>query len=291
MMALAVHGGAWNIPDDVVEAHLSGCEKALMGGWSTLESGKTALDGVEVAVRILEEDPAFDAGIGSFLNDEGEVELDALIMDGATCEFGSVAAVKCVIHPISLARAVMEETDHAFLVGNGARAFAERVGFPLCEPRELIVKREALRFRDLTKNGRLGKMAFGHDTVGAIALDAYGDIAAATSTGGSPGKMAGRVGDTPLIGCGAYADKDGAAIATGWGESLMKIVASKTACDLLKDQKAQIAAESLIEILEGVCGLGGILVMNSKGEVGISHNTPRMAHGFVKEGGEPVIGI
>src|SRR5262245_38060735 len=242
-LALIVHGGAWDIPDDEVAEHQAGCRQALAVGWGVLEAGGAALDAVEAAVRILEDAPIFDAGVGSVLNRDGDVELDAAVMDGATLRSGAVAAVRRVRNPITLARRVLE-SHVILLVAQGAERFAESVGLPLCDPAELIVARERRRWAELlAKEDFRTPDAFGakpstlshpSDNVGAVALDRHGHLAAGTSTGGTSNKPPGRVGDSPLIGCGLYADdQTGGCSSTGWGESIIKVLLAKTATDLI----------------------------------------------------------
>jgi beta-aspartyl-peptidase (threonine type) len=277
--SLIVHGGAWSVPEGDVQAALAGCRRAAQAGWAILQHGGSALDAVEAAVHVLEDDPVFDAGIGSHLNLDGEVEMDAIIMDGATLRNGAVAAIQRVRYPVSVARLVMERTPHSLLVGAGAEAFARSQGVAVFSEEELIVPRE----RDTLRSIRAQK-GLAQDTVGAAARDANGHLAAATSTGGTMGKLPGRVGDSPLIGSGAYADDlAGAASATGNGESLMKIVISKTACDLMTaGLTAQAAAEAVIQRLaQRTTGAGGLIVVDAQGRVGHAFNTPRMACAWV----------
>jgi beta-aspartyl-peptidase (threonine type) len=293
--ALIVHGGAWAIPDDQVDAHINGCRRAAEVGWALLCKGASAVDVVEAAVRVMEDDPTFDAGCGSHLNAAGEVELDALIMEGATLKAGSVAAVQRVRNPVSLARLVMEKSEHVLLVAKGAERFARDHGIPICQPEELLTGRELERWKHVRgmtdwHTSRAFETAY-TDTVGAVARDAAGNVAAATSTGGTPNKLPGRVGDSPLIGCGAYADNlTGGVSATGWGEALMKVVMSKTTCDFIaRGLGAQHAAESAVKLLaERVQGLGGVIVVDALGRIGSAHNTPRMAHAYVTSEGNIV---
>jgi beta-aspartyl-peptidase (threonine type) len=296
--ALIVHGGAWDIPDDQVDAHISGCRRAAEIGWGLLREGAKAVDAVEAAVRVMEDDPTYNAGRGSHLNVAGEVELDALIMEGATLNAGSVAAVQHIANPVSLARLVMEKTEHVMLAGQGAERFAREHRVPLCPTEALLVGRELERWRELQQDPSWRTpQAFGadrFDTVGAVALDIHGNIAAATSTGGTPKKLPGRVGDSPLIGCGAYADNQtGGVSATGWGESLMKVVMSKTTCDFMaRGLDAQQAAESAVQLLaDRVKGLGGVIVVDTLGRIGMAHNTPRMAHAYATADGDIVARI
>ena len=303
---IIVHGGAYDIPKETHQAHIEGCRRAAHVGWTVLTRGGSALEAVETAVRMLEDDPTFDAGYGSFLNAAAEVELDAIITDGRDLNFGAVGAVQRVRHPVTLARLVMTESEHALLVGTGAEAFARKMSLPICPPEELLAERELERWRTAQATGKLHDMEpFGidqnggpgstpSDTVGAVALDVDGNLAAATSTGGTFNKLPGRVGDSPLIGCGAYADnRTGAVSATGLGEALMKIVISKTACDFVASgMSAQQAADAAIALLaERTTGEGGLIVLDRLGRVGIAHNTPYIAHACVTADGEITTGI
>ncbi len=284
---LIVHGGAGTIPEDRHEAALEGCRRAAQVGWSVLAAGGSALDAVEAAVRVLEDDPTFNAGRGSVMTLVGTVEMDALIMDGATLRAGAVAAVRRVRNPITLARAVMERTPHVLLVGAGAEALAELLGLPLADDAELVAPRDRARWEALWRDGPPNlrevlaqALAGPMDTVGAVAMDASGHVAAAVSTGGMSSKWPGRVGDSALIGCGAYADdRAGAVVATGWGETLMRVVISKTACDFMAlGLAAPTAVEAAIRLLEErVDGRGGLIGVDRAGRVGIAHNTPHMA--------------
>jgi len=290
---LIVHGGAYDIPLDTHEAHMLGCRQAAEVGWAVLENGGSALEAVEAAVRVLEDDPTFDAGKGSFLNAAGQVELDAIIVDGRYLDFGAVAAVQRIRHPVTLARLVMTDSPHALLVGPGAEDFAHRHGIPFCPPEELLVGRELERWQEQQEKIRhdWDGNYLPSDTVGAVAMDTAGNVAAATSTGGTFNKLPGRVGDSPLIGCGAYADnRTGAASATGMGEALMKVVISKTACDFIgQGMHAQQAADAAIAVLaERTTGQGGIIVVDRMGRIGVAHNTPYIAHAYVAPDGEVV---
>lgn len=282
--AIIVHGGAWAIPDDEVEAHCQGCLIAVQIGWRVLQEGGTALDAVEAAIRVLEDDPAFDAGIGSHLNADGEVELDAAVMDGETLRCGAVAAVKRIRHPISVARHVLE-SDHILLVGSGAERFAAARGAELCDPADLVIERERRRWEEIRiRPDFTTRSAFGQDTVGCVALDTSGRLAAGTSTGGTIYKAPGRVGDSPLIGCGLYADGElGGCSTTGWGETIIKVVLAKTAVDLLVgDRHPDDAAERAIEMLaRKASGFGGCILLDRHGRAGWAHNTPRMACAYM----------
>ncbi|MEM0344155.1 MAG: isoaspartyl peptidase/L-asparaginase [Thermoplasmata archaeon] len=284
-----VHGGAWDIPDDQVQDHIDGCRRAAELGYEVLMAGGTALDAVEQAVSLLEDEPVFDAGRGSVLNQRGKVEMDAMIMDGSTLKSGAVAAIQHVLHPVQVARKIMERTSFAMLVGEGATDFALEQGFRRCSEEELLVGRELEDYREFLRTGVLRTREHfagqGADTVGACALDRDGHVAAATSTGGIPRKLPGRVGDSPLIGSGAYADDEvGAVSATGWGEKIMSVLLSKTALDLLEESHdPSSACASAIGVLHRrVSGYGGIIMVTNDGQVGYHHNTPRMAVAFVE---------
>jgi len=289
--AFIVHGGAWDIPDHEVEGHLAGCRVAAQVGWSILKNGGSALDAVEAAIRSLEDDPAFDTGKGAWLNSAGEVELDAIIMDGATLNNGAVAAIQHVRNPITVARLVMERTTHSLLSGIGAEHFAQAQGIPLCDESELLTGQELERWKaikaqkDFKVEVAFGGSAHPHGTVGAVACNVNGHLAAGTSTGGTPNKLQGGVGDSPLIGCGCYADDLSAGVSvTGWGESIMKVVLGKTVCDFVaQGYSAQVAAEKAIGVLaDRAHGLGGVIVIDRAGTIGLSFNTPRMAHAWIE---------
>jgi len=282
---LVVHGGAWAIPDDMVEAHLNGTRQAIAAGWRVLENGGSAVDAAEEAVVVMENDEAFDAGRGSFLNREGKVQLDALIMDGATLRAGGVGCVEHIANPIRAARKVLSESPHVYFVAEGAERFVEQHGISLCRNEDLIIPREIERLRAIQAAApgaaqELFAPTISHDTVGAVALDREGNIAAATSTGGTLNKAPGRLGDSSLIGCGCYADNLSAAVSTtGWGEPIMKLVLAKWAADRVASGSLPqwVAAESMNYLKDRVNGHGGIIMLDSQGRFGIAHNTPRMA--------------
>ena len=320
--SLIVHGGAWNIPDEAVEDCRKGCCRALAMGWEVLERGGSALDAVEAAIVVLEDDPTFDAGVGSHLNREGRVELDAIIMEGAGLQAGAVAAVARIRNPIRLARKVLEACEHMMLVGAGAEQFAVEQGLPLCAPEELVTERERTAWRRCSAGSHSSEfhLSHGHGTVGAVALDRQGGLAAGTSTGGICCKRPGRVGDSPLVGCGCYADAEvGAVSCTGLGEAIMKIVMAKTAVDLLRGPlvvaqapsqaepgnalphsstarsgelvhlSPQQAAESCVQLLvQRAKGSGGLILLDREGRPGVAFNTPRMAYAYMSADRSPV---
>src|ERR1700690_1025364 len=282
---LLVHGGAWAIPDDAVDDHLQGVVSAAAAGFDTMKRGGSCLDAVEAAVVAMEDDETFDAGRGSFLNMDGRVQLDACMMDGATLRAGGVGCVEHIRNPITAAKKILTESPHVYFVANGAERFAQEHGIELCANDDLIIPREVERLREAKKQGYLqmpdefGPMR-SHDTVGAVALDRDGNIAAATSTGGTLNKAPGRVGDSSLIGCGCYADNLSAAVSTtGWGEPMMKLVLSKWTADKVEQGLApQDAAQRALYYLKArLNGHGGIIIVDARGRFGLAHNTPRMA--------------
>ena len=278
--AIAVHGGAFDIAPLEHDIHREGCLAAARAGWQVLEDGGTALDAVERAVRELEGSGIFGAGRGSALSEEGFIELDAGIMDGEALQVGSVVSVRGVPHAITLARRVLE-SPFAVFTGHGAHQFAERTGVETCDPDDLVSDRERAIWEERIAHPDPNwvQTMFGHDTVGAIVLDRDGNLAAGTSTGGMPFKPAGRVGDSPFIGAGLYADNaTGAASTTGHGERIIPVVLSKTATDLIGDGlDPQAAADRALEVLGRVRGRGGLITLDRTGRVGIAWNTPAMA--------------
>jgi beta-aspartyl-peptidase (threonine type) len=305
--SLIVHGGAWDIPDEAVDSCKAGCERALVAGWSILNQGGSALDAVEAAVVVLEDDPVFDAGFGSHLTLDGHAECDAIVMDGATLRAGSVAALRRIRNPVRLARQVLENCPHMMLVAEGAERFAADQGLQLCAPDELIAEGE----RDAWLKCRNSKHAAAHHrgheqgTVGAVALDSNDRLFAATSTGGTCCKLPGRVGDSPLIGCGCYADNEAGGVScTGYGEAIMKVVLAKTAADFLRrpvgsdtnpspsilpkpstpDVAALAAREAVSVLAKRTHATGGLILLDRKGNPGFAFNTPRMAYAYVANG-------
>jgi len=290
---LVVHGGAWAIPDDMVEAHLNGVRKAATVGWRVLERGGSALDAVEEAVVVMEDDETFDAGRGSFLNRDGKVQLDALIMEGSTLRAGGVGCVERIANPIRAARKILSESPHVYFVGEGAERFAAEHGIPLCPNEDLIIPREVERLREFQAHGQEKPNIFAAetsvDTVGAVALDRDCNLAAATSTGGTLNKAPGRLGDSSLIGCGCYADNESAAASTtGWGEPIMKLVLAKWSTDRVRSGSVPewVAKEAISHLEERVKGHGGIILLDPEGRLGIAHNTPRMAWALRQAGRE-----
>ena len=303
--ALIVHGGAWDIPDEAVDACKSGCARALAAGWSILSRGGHALDAIETAIMVLEDDPVFDAGYGSHLNMDGRVECDAIVMNGVTLHAGAASTLQHVKNPIRLARAILEKCPHMMLVGEGAERFAVEHGIALCDPEELISEAEQEAWLKCRNDKHAAEHHRGHEqgTVGAVALDKEGNLFSATSTGGTCCKLPGRVGDSPLIGCGCYADSEAGGVScTGYGEAIMKIVMAKTAVDFLRREgicvdspagasceltTAKIAAQEAVHLLaKRTHGHGGLILLDRHGYPGFAFNTPRMAHGYVVADGD-----
>ncbi|MHB1701770.1 MAG: isoaspartyl peptidase/L-asparaginase [Acidobacteriaceae bacterium] len=292
---LIIHGGAWAMPDDAVAAHQRGIANALAAGYALLEKGASSLDSVEAAVAVMEDDETFDAGRGSFLTRDGRVQLDALLMNGEDLRAGGVACVERLRNPIHAARLALDHSPHIYFVGAGAERFARQHGMDLIDNTELVIPRERERLfkaqqaeiageADTTFSGDLAAAIAldSHDTVGAVALDIRGNLAAATSTGGTLNKAPGRVGDSSLIGCGCYADNHSAAVSlTGWGEPIMKLVLGKWAVDRVGSgsEPQQAAAAAIDYLYQRLRGHGGIILLGPDGRIGIAHNTPRMAWG------------
>jgi len=274
--ALIVHGGAGADPASGREELRRGIRDAVAAGWAVLGQGGGAVDAVEAAVCSMEDNPRFNAGRGSVLTMEGTVEMDASIMEGDGLKNGAVACVTAMRHPISLARLILENGRHSFFAGEGAMARARALGMPFCDPEELITD---------TQRRRLESLIGG--TVGAVALDRRGLIAAATSTGGTAGKLPGRVGDSALVGCGTYAEStSGGVSCTGDGEAIIRVVLARRTVDILKVaadpmHACQVAVDVLVE--EGR-GAGGLICIDWRGRLGWAHSTPLMPVGVMSPG-------
>ena len=270
---IIVHGGAGANPVDAGELR-HGVRSAVLAGWRLLAAGASALDAVEAAVRALEDDPQFNAGRGSVLNRDGAIEMDASIMEGDRLQCGAVAALAGVANPITVARRVLESRRHVLLVGDGALAFARAAGVPECDPASLVTDRQRKRHAELARQpSRSG------GTVGAVALDRAGTIAAATSTGGTPGKLPGRVGDSALIGAGTYADSSlGGVSCTGDGEAIVRVVLAHRTLAYLKDaDDPDYAANVAVDLLtEEGGGQGGLILIDWRGRAGYATSTRLM---------------
>ena len=273
---LIVHGGAGADRTDAPDELRDGIRAAVAAGWRVLAEGGRSLDAVEAAVRVLEDAPRFNAGRGSVLTSAGTVETDASIMEGDQLRCGAVAAVTRIANPVTLARHVLEDGRHVLLAGEGALAFARAVGMPECDPASLITERRRRQLEGATADLK--------GTVGAVALDRQGTIAAATSTGGMSGKLPGRVGDTPIIGAGTYADSRlGGVSCTGSGEAIIRVVLARRALEVLGDAEdpdyaAHVAVDLLVE--EGR-GEGGLILLDAKGRIGYAQSTPFMPVGWM----------
>jgi beta-aspartyl-peptidase (threonine type) len=263
-------------------------KQAASAGWTVLSQGRSALDAVEAATMVLEDHPLFDAGFGSFLNDCGEVEMDALITDGSAINFGAVAAVRQVRNPISLARLVMTETKHNFFVAEGADRLAMQLGInPICNL-SMVTDKEFTAYQERVRNTAQTEEP-GHGTVGAVAIDINGHIASATTTGGSPHKLKGRVGDVPVYGAGGYSDdRAGGASATGVGENIMRYFLSKHAVDLIASGALPLeAAQAAVKYVASHIPNPevGVITVGSSGNIGAAHTTNGMPIAWVDSAG------
>jgi L-asparaginase / beta-aspartyl-peptidase len=269
-LALIVHGGAKEVKPEEEEANRLGCVRATEAGWRILDSGGGALEAVEAAIRVLEADPTYNAGYGSELNADGEVQMDASIMEGRNLGAGAVAFIQGVRHPISVAYKVLH-SEEVFLAGDGAYRFAAEVGAELCSNSSLITAKKQKAWRNK-------KAEKANNTVGCVALDSQGLIAAGASTGGTGMNRRGRVGDTPQIGCGVYADcLCGGATMTGDGEQIARLVLAKMAVDRLADVSPDQAAFQCIHKLQTrTGGEAGCILIDKEGRIGWYHNSSHM---------------
>lgn len=292
---LVIHGGAGvilreNMSPETEAAYEAALHRSLEAGAAVLRDGGAALDAVEAAVLVMEDDPLFNAGLGAVFTADGRHELDAAIMDGRGRDAGAVAGVTRVKNPIRAARAVMEKSEHVMFAGPGADAFAEAQGLEMVDNSYFDTdrRRQALE-RVLEERARTA--ADRHGTVGAVALDVNGNLAAATTTGGMTAKAAGRVGDTPLIGAATYAENGVCAVsATGHGEYFIRVGVAKTICDRVKlagDSITDAADTALAEVAE-LGGDGGVILIDAQGTPGFSFNSPGMYRGIIDASGARV---
>uniref|UniRef100_B8HK08 Peptidase T2 asparaginase 2 n=1 Tax=Cyanothece sp. (strain PCC 7425 / ATCC 29141) TaxID=395961 RepID=B8HK08_CYAP4 len=283
--AIIVHGGAKTIAADKAKANTEGCLAAVQVGWEILQQGGTAKDAVEAAIRVLESDPTFNASVGGSMNTDGKVFLDAAMMESEHLNWGGVAVVNRIAHPISVARKILEDRSY-LLVGEGAEQFAAKQGCEMCEPNSLIIAEQQEQWQQQQVP------CDRPETVGCVALDRYGHLAAGTSTGGLEFQPVGRVGDTAIVGCGLYADSRGACSTTGDGESVIPVVLAKTAVDLLSGETVsmdgnvtchpEVAAERAIEVLkQRVEGEAGCIVLDRHGRIGWAYNSQDMAIAYM----------
>jgi len=296
--SLVVHGGAGVWKTGRRRKGIKGVQRAASTGREILRHGGSALDAVEACIVTMEDDPVFNAGYGSYLNLIGRVEMDASIMDGRTLRAGAVALLTRVKNPIHLARLVMEKTDHVLVAGQGAERLADIFQLERHNPITLTAKkswrslRKQLGRKELSHLAKTSQLihdhptAFSSGTVGAVAQDSGGAIAAATSTGGLALRLPGRIGDTPLIGSGTYADEAGGCSVTGIGEAAMRLVLAKTACDLMaRGLTAQKAAEQAVGLLEKRLRMKtGMITLDSNGRIGSAHSTRDLCWAYVKPG-------
>jgi L-asparaginase / beta-aspartyl-peptidase len=287
---LVAHSGAGDytkMTPQVIQARRDGMVKAIRAGYAVLEHGGASMDAVEATIRVLEDSGLYDAGRGAYYTKAGIPEMDAAIMDGRTLQAGSVASVKHIANPIHLARLVMEKTPHVLLVGEGAEEFAKSQGIELVSPYYFYTDREWKRFQDAEKEKKAGD---GHGTVGVVALDMAGNLAAGTSTGGTVLKMPGRVGDSPIIGAGTYANNDSCAIsATGTGEYFIRNVVASDICARVRYLHVpleQAANDVVMKELVAQHGDGGVIALDAQGDVATPFNTTGMMTGIARQGGQ-----
>ncbi|CAN0333283.1 unnamed protein product [Rangifer tarandus platyrhynchus] len=289
-IVVVVHGGgASNISKERKERVRQGILRAATAGYNILKQGGSAVDAVEGAVTVLEDDPEFNAGCGSVLNENGEVEMDASIMNGKDLSAGAVSAVRCIANPIKLARLVMDKTPHCFLTDQGAAKFAAANGIPTIPEQQLVTERSKkhLEKEKLEKDAQKADCQKNLGTVGAVAVDCQGNVAYATSTGGIVNKMLGRVGDTPCIGSGGYADNNiGAVSTTGHGESILKVNLARLALFHVEQGKSleEAADASLGHMKSKVKGVGGIIMVNKAGEWAVKWTSTSMPWAAAKDG-------
>jgi len=287
---IVIHGGAWAIPEKLEVASREGVKNAAKAGWKVLSEGGSAVDAVMEAVKLLENDPAFDAGRGSVLTDAGNVEMDALIMDGKTLDCGSVATVNNVKNPVELARKVMEKTPHTLIVGEGANTLAKEENVEAADKDYLVTAEGVEEWETYKKYNVAVSSLFGqrgHDTVGAVALDKGGNLACATSTGGITGKRPGRVGDSPIVGSGGYADNESGAVSTtGHGESITKVCLAHRIVQSLESggSPQEAAGEGLRYMFSRVGGSGGAVVVDKEGRFAAEFSTEKMPWAAISMG-------
>ena len=304
---LVIHGGTGlekkELTPNLEKEYRAGLEAAALAGFAVIKKGGSSLDAVEAAVRSMEDNPMFNAGKGAVFNHDGKNELDASIMDGATKKAGAVGAITTAKNPISVARAVMEKSPHVLIVGAGADAFAKEVGAEIVEPSYFFTERRWKYLQELLekeKKSEKGKLKHSGlppkkewSTVGAVALDTKGNLAAATSTGGLTNKCAGRLGDSPIIGAGTFADNETCGVsATGHGEFFIRYGVAREICTLMKYKKlsAQKAADAVVQgTLKKAGGEGGVIVLDGKGRAAFSFNSEGLYRAQVTESGKVVV--
>lgn len=313
--AMVIHGGAGtilkkNMTPEKEAAYIAVLTKALQAGYAQIKNGKTSLDAVEATIHVLEDDPHFNAGKGAVFTHDGKNELDAAIMDGKTLMAGAVAGVTTIKNPISAARAVMEKSEHVMMVGAGADQFAKEAGLEIVDPKYFWTKerwdglQQAVK-EDSTKavldHGSKKSDLLGtknHDykfgTVGCVALDQAGNLAAGTSTGGMTNKKYGRVGDAPIIGSGTYCNNETAGIScTGWGEFYIRNIVAKTISDLMEYKGLSVveACKIALDKVGKMGGDGGLIALDRKGNIAMPFNTEGMYRGAITVDGKIEVSI
>ncbi len=283
--SIVVHGGAGDVSAERRPLHVAGCERAAAAGAEILARGGSALDAVQRAVEVLEDDPVFNAGTGACLNADGTIELDASIMEGTTLRGGGVCALPPFKNPIAIARRVLDETRHVLLAGEGAARFATQRGFARVDAASMITEHALARWNAVRAKKAAAPWAGG--TVGAVARDVQGAVAAATSTGGMVDKLAGRVGDSPILGAGTYADdRAGACSTTGHGEAMMRVCLAKTIVDGLSNGHVEETARRSLAMMRQRTGeSGGAIAVAVDGSLGIARSTKTMSWAAVDEDG------
>lgn len=313
-LGFIIHGGAGvirrgSLTPEREKEYRAKLEEAVLAGYKALQAGRSGLDAIEIAIRIMEDSPLFNAGKGAVFTNDGKNELDASIMDGKTLNAGAVAGLHRVKNPITLARAVMEKSEHVMMIGAGAEKFAELNKIELVDPKyfwtqsrwdalQRILKEEKEKKDGSKDHGMLSedeRKASRYGTVGAVALDKDGNLAAGTSTGGMTNKRYGRVGDVPIIGAGTYANNESCAVsATGWGEFFIRLTVARDICSLMEYRALPIqnAADLVIkQKLQKLGGDGGVIAMDKFGNIGISFNSEGMYRAYINSEGKPVVEI
>jgi beta-aspartyl-peptidase (threonine type) len=297
---LVIHGGAGtiikkNMPPEKEAAYIAKLNEAMNTGYKILENGGSSLDAVEKVINVMEDSPLFNSGKGAVLDDKGEAELDASIMDGKTLMAGAVAAVRHIKNPISLARMVMEKSPHVMLISDGAEEFAKANGVELVDNSYFIVKERYEQYLKMKEKMKKESDVDKHGTVGCVALDKNGNLAAGTSTGGMMMKKFGRVGDSPIIGAGTYANNETCAVScTGYGEYFIRLGVARDISDLMayKGMALKDAADEVImKKLPKLGGDGGIIAIDKKANIAMPFNTSGMFRGYHLSGSDPVIKI
>jgi L-asparaginase / beta-aspartyl-peptidase len=312
-LSFVIHGGAGvirrgSLSPEREKEYRAKLEEAVLAGYKALQDGRSGLDAVEIAIRIMEDSPLFNAGKGAVFTNDGKNELDASIMDGKTLAAGAVAGVHRVKNPITLARAVMERSEHVMMIGEGAEKFATQHKIELVDPKyfwtqgrwdalQRILKQEkekesSDKDHGILRESQIPENKFG--TVGAVALDKDGNLAAGTSTGGMTNKRFGRVGDAPIIGAGTYANATCAVSATGWGEFFIKLGVARDICALMEYRALSVQNASDIVIktkLQNMNADGGVISLDKFGNIGISFNSEGMYRAYINSEGKPVVEI